>query len=476
MNFNVTDGDKYQKIVEVEIPAAETELPIKFACKRLSQKVNIPGFRPGKAPRSVLESFIGMDAIMDEVSNDLLPQAYAEALRETGIEPCAQPQVEVVQLESGQPIKYKFTVTVKPEVKLGQYKGLEITRKILEVTDEDIDRDLKAQQERMTRTEDAPFGTAAANGDVVVIDFKGLKDGVAFEGGTAENYSLELGSNTFIPGFEEQLIGVKAGDDVKLDVTFPEDYQAADLAGQPVVFEVKVQKVQQKIVPEMDQAFVEEVSETAENMEQLREEFRKRLTEQSLSMADVNTRNEAVTAAINNAEIDVPPVMVDTELAHQMEEVRQRLAQQGITLEQYLEYTNGTLEEFQANYRSRAEMAVKRDLVMEAIVKAEDIQVTDEEIEDQIQILASQYWQPADQIKKALADDDRMEDFKFSVKMGKAAELVYKEAVVTDETLDRAALQAKMDALNGTAPAEEAPAAETPAEAAPVEGEEKAAE
>ena len=477
MNFNVTDGEKYQKIVEVEIPAAETELPIKFACKRLSQKVNIPGFRPGKAPRSVLESFVGMEAIMDEVSDDLLPKAYAEALKETGIEPCARPEVEVVQLQSGEPIKYKFTITAKPEVKFGQYKGLEITRKIIEVTDEDIDRDLKAQQERLTRTEDAPFGTEAANGDIVVIDFKGLKDGVAFEGGTAEGYSLELGSNTFIPGFEEQLVGAKAGDDVKIDVTFPEDYQAEDLAGQPVVFEVKVQKVQKKIVPEMDQAFVEEVSETAENMEQLREEFRKRLTEQSLSMADVNTRNEAVAAAVDNAEIDVPPVMIDAELAHQIEEVRARLGQQGVTLEQYLEYTNGTMEDFEANYRKRAESVVRRDLVMEAIVKAEDIQVSDEELDDQIQILANQYWQPADQIRKALEDDDRLEDFKFSVKMGKAADLVYKEAVITDETLDRAALQAKMDALNGVAPAEEAPAEEAPAEeAAPVESEEKAAE
>lgn len=464
MKFNVTDGEKYQKIVEVEIPAAETELPLKFACKRLSQKVNIPGFRPGKAPRSVLESFIGMDAIMDEVSDELLPRSYAEALKETGIEPCAQPQVEVVQLKAGEPIKYKFTVTVKPEVTLGQYKGLEITRKILEVTDEDIDRDLKAQQERLTRTEDAPEGAEAKNGDIVIIDFKGLKDGVAFEGGTAEGYSLELGSGTFIPGFEEQLVGVKAGDERSLNLTFPEDYQAPDLAGASVVFEVKVQKVQHKVVPELDQAFVEEVSETAENLEQLREEFRKRLTEQSLSMADVNTRNEAIAAAVSNAEMDVPPVMIDAELAHQMEEVRQRLAQQGISLEQYLEYTNGTMEEFEANYRNRAETAVKRDLVMEAIVKAEDIQVSEEELEDQMQILASQYWQPVEQIKKALADEDRMEDFRFSVKMGKAADLVYKEAVITDETLDRAALQAKMDALNGAAPAEAAPAGEAAVE------------
>ena len=180
-------------------------------------------------------------------------------------------------------------------------------------------------------------------------------------------------------------------------------------------------------------------------------------------MADVNTRNEAIAAAVDKAEIDVPPVMIDTELAHQIEEVRQRLAQQGVTLEQYLEYTNGTMEEFQANYRNRAESVVRRDLVMEAIVKAEDIQVSEEELDDQIQILANQYWQPVDAIKKALADEDRMEDFKFSVKMGKAADLVYREAVITDETLDRAELQAKLDALNGEAPAEEKPAEEAAA-------------
>ena len=204
-------------------------------------------------------------------------------------------------------------------------------------------------------------------------------------------------------------------------------------------------------------------------MEQLREEFRKRLTEQSLSMADVNTRNEAIAAAVDKAEIDVPPVMIDTELAHQIEEVRQRLAQQGVTLEQYLEYTNGTMEEFEANYRNRAEMVVKRDLVMEAIVKAEDIQVSDEELEDQMQILANQYWQPVDAIKKALADEDRMEDFKFSVKMGKAADLVYQEAVITDETLDRDELMAKYNAWNGVEPAAETAEEAAPAEEAPAE-------
>ena len=447
MKFNVTEGEKYQKVMEVEIPVAETELPIKFACKRLSQKANIPGFRPGKAPRAVLENYLGLPAIMEEAMDELLPKAYAQGLVETGIVPCAQPQVEVVKLEAGQPILLKFTITEMPQVKLGQYKGLEVTRKIIEVADEDVDRDLESQRTRLARTEDAEEGAEAAAGDVVTIDFKGFRDGVAFEGGEGKEYPLELGSNSFIPGFEDQLIGAKAGEDKKIEVTFPEQYQEASLAGQPVTFEVTVHKIQHKVLPQLDQAFVEEVSETAENMEQLREEVRKRLTEQSLNLADNNTRSEAVMAAINNAEADVPPVMIETELEHQIEEAKNRMAQQGLTLEQYLEYTGGTEEAFRDNYRSRAANVVKRDLVMEAIVKAEDIPVSDEEVDDQIQQLSAQYWQPVEEIKKALTDNDRMEEFKFSIKMGKAAELVYKEAVITDQIMDRDQLKAKYEAM-----------------------------
>lgn len=446
MKFQVSEGEKYQKVMEVEIPAEEMELPIKLACKRLAQKVNIPGFRKGKAPRAILENYVGMEAILEEACEEVVPKAYLDGLKETGVEPCARPQIEMLNMTAGEPLRFKAIITVKPEVKLGQYRELPVTRRIVEVTEEDIDHDLEHQRERLAKLVDAEEGAAAQNGDTVTIDFKGMKDGVAFEGGTAENYPLELGSHSFIPGFEEQLVGCKAGEEKAINVTFPEEYQEKSLAGQPVVFEVRVNSIKKKVVPELDQAFVEEVSETAENMEQLREEIKKRLTEQSMSMADANTRDAAVVEAVEKAEIDIPPVMIEQQLDQLIDDMRQRLQMQGISLEQYLEYTAGDMETLRENYRSRAEFTVKRDLVMEAIAKAEDFPVSQEEIDEQITAMSTQYWQPVEKIREALERNNSMEDLIFHIKMQKAANLVYEQAVITDEIIDREELKKKAEA------------------------------
>lgn len=463
MKFQVSEGEKYEKIMEVEIPVEELELPIKFACKRLAEKVNIPGFRKGKAPRSVLESFVGIDAILEEMADDMLGKAYVEGLKETGLEPVAQPRVEMVELAQDKPMRFKAFITVKPEVKLGQYKGLAVTRRIIEVNDEDITRDLEQQRQRMSKLVDAEEGYAAANGDVVTINFRGLKDGQAFDGGTAENYPLELGSNTFIPGFEPQLVGCKLGEERNIDVTFPADYQEPKLAGQPVVFEVKVNEIKRKVLPELDQEFIEEVSETAENLDQLKDEVRARLTEESMNMANENTRSAAVFEAVEKAEVDVPPVMIEQELDQLVHDTAQRMQAQGLNLDQYLQYTGGTMETLRENYRARAELAVKRDLVMEAVAAAEDIPVSEQEIADEIKQMAVNYWQPEEKIREALEKNNRMDDLSQSIRLQKAAQLIYDQAEISDEIVDRnqlmqqakdkaAAEQAAREALSDAEP------------------------
>ena len=438
MKFQVSDGEKYQKVMQAEIPVEELEMPIKYACKRLAEKVNIPGFRKGKAPRSVLESFVGMPAILEEAADDLMGKAYTAGLEETGLEPVARPEAEIVQLEADKPMIFKFTITVKPELKLGQYKGLEITRKVVEVNEADVDRDVEQQRNRMRRM--VVVDKPAEKGHVVNIDFKGFVGTVAFPGGEAEKYPLELGSGSFIPGFEDQLIGAKAGDELDVNITFPQDYQEKSLAGKDAVFKVKVNEVRQYELPQLDEHFVQEVSETAENMEQLREEIRTRLTADSNRMADDQARNTAVLAAVDNVEVDLPPVMVEQQIDALIGEMSDQLRQQGLRIEQFLEYTGSDMAKLRENYRDQAEMMVKRDLMLEEIAKVEAIQVTPEELEEQLNLLATNYWQPLEKIKEIMSKNNRMADLEESIKMQKAAELIFAQANVTDEIVDREAL------------------------------------
>ncbi len=460
MKFQVSDGEKFQKIMEIEIPVEDLEQPIRLACKRLANKVNIPGFRKGKAPRSILENFLGINAILDEAADDLLPKAYVEGLKETGLEPVCQPEIEVVTLEDGQPMRFKATITVKPEIKLGDYKGLDITRRIIDISDEDVDAEIENQRQRMSKLVDAAEGAEAANGDTVVIDFKGLKDGVAFEGGTAEDYPLALGSGSFIPGFEEQLVGSHVGDEKNIDVTFPEDYGAKELAGQPVVFEIKVKGIKNKVLPELNQEFVEEVSETAENLDQLREEFRAKMEQQSLAAADDTARNAALAKAVENCEVELPPIMIEQQMNGMIEDAKRQISSQGMSYEQYLEYAGRTDEEFCEQYRKQAELIVKRELMLEAIVKAENLEVTDEDIDGQIREIAARYWMPEDKVKEILSEGGRMEDVKYDALMKKAVDLIFDNANLTNLHIDRAELAkqatAAMQGEDGEAKAEEA--------------------
>ncbi|MDO4582090.1 MAG: trigger factor [Bacillota bacterium] len=456
MRFQVSDGEKYQKIMQVEIPAEEMENQVKFACKRLANKVNIPGFRPGKAPRVILESQLGIEAILEEAADGVIGEAYAQGLRETGLEPVARPQIETVQLEKDKPFIFKAHITVKPEITLGQYKELKLTRRIVAVEEDEIDKEIEMQRQRMSKLIDAAEGEQAAAGDVVTIDFRGLKDGVAFDGGTGESYPLELGSHTFIPGFEEQLLGAKVGDEKNIEVTFPAEYHEPSLAGAPVVFETRVKEIKHKVLPELDDEFLQEASETAETLEQFRDEIRARFAERNLGQANDNALGEAVAKATENAEVDIPPVMIEQQLDDMIADMGERMKQQGLTLEQYLEYTGMTMEKLRENYQPQAAFMVKRNLMLDAIIKAEDIQVSDEEVAEQIKVMAVQYWQPEDKMREMLEKNNALDDIRYSLQMQKATNLLTDSAVITDETITIAELRAEQEKAQAEAKAKAA--------------------
>ncbi len=437
MKFQVSDGEKFQKIMEVTIPVEELEQPIRYACKRIANSVNIPGFRKGKAPRSILESFVGIDSILNEMMDDMMPKAYSQGLDETGLQPVAQPDIEIVSLKDKEPFVFKAIITVKPEITLGEYKGLEVTRRIIDVEDSDVDAELENRRQRMMKMVEAPEGAKAGDGDTITIDFKGLKDGVAFEGGTAENYPLTLGSKTFIPGFEEQLIGLKVGDEKNVEVTFPAEYPAEELAGQPVLFEVKVKEIKNKVLPELNQEFVEEVSETAETLDDLKAEIKKNLLESSMEAADDNARSAATNSAVDNCEVELPPVMVEQQINTLTEDSKRQMQSRGLAFEQYLQYLNVTEDEYKENYREQAEFLIKRDLMVDKVVELEKIEVTDEDIDAELDKMAAKHWMDKEKLKEMLYEGGRLEDFKYDLAAQKAVDFIYGQSKVTDEHISK---------------------------------------
>ena len=437
MKFTVSDGEKYQKVLNAEIPVEEQQDHLERAYKRLANRVNIPGFRKGKAPKKVLENYLGMPAILEEMANLLVVDAYEKGVAETGIQPVDSPTVNIIKLEQGQPLIFDAAVTVRPEVKLGQYKGIKVARRVILPAEEEINREIEQQQKRMGKLAALPEGSAAAAGNTVRIDYVGTRDGVAFDGGSAEDYPLELGSNTFIPGFEDQLIGIKAGEERDVTVTFPADYGAKELAGQEAVFHVKAREVMQFEVPELNDEFVKDVSETAETVEQYREEVKKRLEERSREAAGNQARNNVMNKAVENMEVDVPPVMIDNEVELLVHDMEQRLAAQGLNINQFLEYSNQTMAEYRESYRNSAELRVKRDIMLDAIIKEEKIEATDEEVEVKLKELADNYYQPVEKMREALEKNGSMESFRYNVCTQKAADLIFDTAEFEDEELDR---------------------------------------
>ncbi|WP_243297427.1 trigger factor [Bacillus litorisediminis] len=407
-------------VLTVEVDAETVNAALDQAFKKVVKQINVPGFRKGKMPRALFEKRFGVESLYQDALDIILPEAYSKAVEETNIEPVDRPEIDIEQIEKGSPLIFKATVTVKPEVKLGEYKGLEVTPLDREVSDEDVQNELKKIQEQHAELTVREEGAAEA-GDTVVIDFEGFVDGEAFEGGKAENYSLELGSNSFIPGFEDQLIGVKAGEEKDVEVTFPEEYHASELAGKPAVFKVKVHEIKTKVLPELDDEFAVDVDEEVETLDALKEKIKNRLKEQKEQEADQHLRDTVVEKAAENAEIDIPEAMITTETDRMIQEFGQRLQMQGLNLELYYQFSGQDESALREQMKEEAENRVRINLVLEAIANAENLEATEEDVEKELESMSSQFNLSADQIKKALGNLDGL---KTDIKIKKAIEFL----------------------------------------------------
>ncbi|MBP3046641.1 trigger factor [Bacillus subtilis subsp. subtilis] len=396
-------------VLTVEVDAETFKTALDDAFKKVVKQVSIPGFRKGKIPRGLFEQRFGVEALYQDALDILLPVEYPKAVEEAGIEPVDRPEIDVEKIEKGESLIFTAKVTVKPEVKLGEYKGLGIEKDDTTVTDEDVQNELKALQERQAELVVKEEG-AVEEGNTVVLDFEGFVDGEAFEGGKAENYSLEVGSGSFIPGFEDQLVGLEAGAEKDVEVTFPEEYHAEELAGKPAVFKVKIHEIKAKELPDLDDEFAKDIDEEVETLAELTEKTKKRLEEAKENEADAKLREELVLKASENAEIDVPQAMVDTELDRMLKEFEQRLQMQGMNLELYTQFSGQDEAALKEQMKEDAEKRVKSNLTLEAIAKAENLEVSDEEVDAELTKMAEAYNMPVENIKQAIGSTDAMKE------------------------------------------------------------------
>ncbi|MFC0270203.1 trigger factor [Metabacillus herbersteinensis] len=408
-------------VLTVEVAAEDFNNAIDEAFKKVSKQVSIPGFRKGKIPRSMFEKRFGLESLYQDALDIILPVEYPKALDEAGIDPVDRPEIDIEQLEQGKNLIFTAKVTVKPEVKLGEYKGLEVEKLNATVTDEDVDNEIKQLQERNAELVIKEEGTIE-NGDTAVLDFDGYVDGEAFEGGQAENYTLEIGSGSFIPGFEEQLVGLGAGAEKDVEVTFPEEYHAENLAGKPAVFKVKIHEIKAKELPALDDEFAKDVNEEVETLEELKAQTKARLEETKKTEAENNLRDALVEKAAENAEVDIPQAMINTEVDRMMKEFEQRLQMQGMNLELYFQFSGQDEAALKEQMNEDAAKRVKFNLTLEAIVLAENIEVSDEEVGAEMTKMAEMYNMPAENVKAALGGSD--EGLKEDLKIRKAIDFL----------------------------------------------------
>lgn len=411
-------------VLTFSIANEEIQKGLTTAFNKVKGQLNVPGFRKGKVSRTVFNRMYGEEALYEDALNAVLPTAYEAAVLEAGIDPVSQPKIDVKSMEKGEAWTIEAEVTVKPEVKLGEYKNLTVAKQDREVTEEDVENRLKAVQEQ--QAELVIKEDAAAEGDTVVIDFEGFVNDEAFEGGKGDNYSLELGSHSFIPGFEDQLVGSKAGDSLDVKVTFPEEYQAEDLAGKEAVFKVTVHEVKGKELPELDDEFAKDVDDSVSSLAELKEKYRTELTEGKEKAAKEAVEEAAIKQAVANAEIvELPHVMVHDEVHRSMDEFLNNMQRQGIDPQMYYQLTGSTEEDLHKQFEGEADERVKTNLVIEAIAKAEGLEATEEEIANEIKELSEAYNMPEAQIKRVLTEDM----LKHDVTMKKAVDLVTSTAV-----------------------------------------------
>ncbi|MBO2533847.1 MAG: trigger factor [Thermoactinomycetaceae bacterium] len=411
-----------QGVLTVEVDGETVEKALNQAFRKVVKRVTVPGFRKGKVPRAIFERRFGVEVLYEDALDILLPDAYASAVKETGIEPVDRPEIEIEQMEKGKPLIFKATVTVKPEVKLGEYKGLEVPKKDFEVKPEDVDAELEAMRKRQGQLEAVEDGTVE-KGDRVIIDFEGTIDGKPFEGGKADGFSLEVGSGRMIPGFEDQLIGMKPGEEKTITVTFPEDYHVKELSGKEASFRIKLHEIKRLRLPELDDEFAQDVSEF-DTLEELKKDIENKLKERAKREEEEYRRNQLVEMAAANAEIDLPPVMVEREIDHMLEHFEQHLRFQGMNLEMYKQFSGKDDKALREEFREEAEKKVRANLVLEAIAKEENLEVTDEEIDEELEKLAEQLNQSKDEVRRLLEERDGLEGIKNQLLTRKAVDLL----------------------------------------------------
>lgn len=421
MSVQVENLEKNMVKLTIEVPAEELEKAIDAAYKKQKNQISIPGFRKGKVPRAMVEKMYGVEVFYEDAANTLMQQNYPSAVEESGVDIVSRPSIDVVQIEKGKPFIYTAEVAVRPEVTLGKYMGVTVTKIDTSVSDDEVAEALEQQRNNNARTISVTDRPVAV-GDTAVIDFEGFVDGVAFEGGKGENHPLEIGSHSFIDTFEDQLVGKNAGDEVEVNVTFPEQYQAADLAGKPATFKVKINEIKAKELPELDDEFAQDVSEF-DTLAEYKESLKKNLEEKKENEAKRTKEDEAVQKIIDKSKMDIPEAMIDTQCETMIEEFAQRIAQSGLSMDQYLQFSGLTVDGLKEQVRPEALSRIQASLVLEQIAKDENIEVSDEDVNAEIEKMAASYGMEADKLKEYMGDAEK-DSMKKDLAINKAVELV----------------------------------------------------
>lgn len=428
MNVTTEKIENHKVVLTIEVPAEELDKGIKAACKSLANRVNIPGFRKGKAPRRILEMNIGKEAILDEAFDRVAQKAFDEALKQENLDPVDRPQVDVVTLEEGKDVVFKATITPVPEVTLGEYKGLKVAKDAVEVKDEQVEEQVKNILNHHAKMVDAEEGATVANDDFITLDFKGEVDGVAFAGGEGKDYPLQIGSHSFIDTFEDQLVGLKVGEEKDVNVTFPEEYHAKDLAGKAAVFHCKINSIKHKEMPELTDEFVK-ASTSYESIEDMKAKLRENIEKNAQREADTKRRNEILKQATDNITVDIPEVMVENRVSNMIQELSVNLENQGMNLDAYLKYANMDMAKLREQYKESAAIAVKTDLMLDAVAKAEDIKVENADINAEIALLAATYGTTPQEVSKIIKKNHSIGNLVATVLHKKVANFIIDSAV-----------------------------------------------
>ena len=405
MSLQVENLEHNMAKLTIEVDAAEVEKAIQASYLKQRKSISVPGFRKGKVPRQMIEKMYGVEIFYEDAANQLISENYSKAYDECELDIVSQPTVDVVQLEKGKPFIFTAEVALKPEVTLGEYKGLKVDKTSTRVTAKEVDAEIEKERERNGRLVDVT-DRAVQDKDQVTLDFEGFVDGVAFEGGKGEGYPLTIGSGAFIPGFEEQLIGAEIGKEMEVNVTFPEEYQAEELAGKAAVFKCTVQGIKVNELPEVDDEFASEVSEF-ETLDEYKASVKQKIKDRKIEEAKTKKEDQAVEKAIENAEMDIPQPMIDLQVKQMADDFAMRIQQQGLSLEQYFQFTGMTAEKMMEELQPQAEKRIKTRLVLEAVAKAEDIQVTEERLDEELAKMAEQYQMEVEKLKELIGDQEK---------------------------------------------------------------------